>query len=482
MQVREPTVAKARAKKTLNLGEAFAPGIAAATPGANKCTLDFETFFRADLPNANYKWGIHTYARAKVLQRAFDTAQAGGRFYYIFIEPPRHGKSDMASRRFGPFVLCRNPDAEIILDTYGSELSEKLSVDARDCFERMGKQFGLTVRSDVDSKSNWRIANHRGGFAAVGTGGTLTGTGAHHLIIDDYFKNRRDAESETISDFVWDEFTSTLMTRLSPNGHSVGVVANRWHHNDLVARIHRKMAEDPNFPRFETIVFPAWSEDRGWLFPERFSAEQYEAMRSLGEYVWESQYQGNPHPRGGAFLKIDKLQFADEMPQGLRWVRAWDLASTAKERRKDDPDFTAGALVAFHDGKLFVADVRRGQWTAPRRDDYIVKTHEEDGRAVRVKIEAVAGYKDTVENLRARVPGGVASFRPDSDKISRAAIVESFCEFGNVVLKKGAWNADFISELAAFPNGHHDDQVDAFVSAAEDCITTKHNFTRLEML
>jgi predicted phage terminase large subunit-like protein len=39
------------------------------------------------------------------------------------------------------------------------------------------------------------------------------------------------------------------------------------------------------------------------------------------------------------------------------------------------------------------------------------------------------------------------------------------CEHGLVKLVEGSWNQAFIDELCAFPNGVHDDQVDASSAA-----------------
>ena len=443
-----------------------------------RCTLDFATYFGKYPIAPDYTYGRHTRLLIEKLDWCTRELEAGRCVYLIINVPPRHGKSDICSRSYPPFHLCRNPDHEIMITTYASPLSCDLSIAARRRFEESGKDCGLSLSHERNQIEAWAVEGHRGGVYAVGLGGSVTGRGAHILLIDDYCKNRAEAESIAVRDSVWDAFQSDLMTRRAPV-HAVIIVATRWHTDDLVGRIEERMQNDPNYPRFEKINLPAWDSKTGWLFPERFDAQWYESARSaVGSYGWECLYQGNPQPRGGAFLKVDKLQYIDKRPEGLTWHRCWDLASTEKERLKDDPDYTAGALVAVSEGKLFIADIRRGQWTAPTRDKMILQTVEDDPRGTRVKIETVAGYKDTAENLKARLNGRAVliSFRPDGDKISRAAIVEPYFEFGNVVLVRGSWNADFLSEAASFPRGKHDDQIDAVVGGAEEGIKIRKRF------
>jgi predicted phage terminase large subunit-like protein len=57
---------------------------------------------------------------------------------------------------------------------------------------------------------------------------------------------------------------------------------------------------------------------------------------------------------------------------------------------------------------------------------------------------------------------------PEGGKVARAAAVSPLIEAGNVYLPHPQfmpWVNDFIEEYAAFPNGAHDDQVDAMTQA-----------------
>jgi len=437
---------------------------------------EFASFFQAYLPNDRYQYGPHTHRIIDECQKTSEELENGHCRYVIISVMFRHGKSDIVSRRFPCWHLLRNPDHEIILASYNYELATSMAHEVRRLFREAGRLYDLGIEKDRATISSWQVAEHRGALHTAGIGGTITGRGAHLLILDDYLKNREEAESETMRDKVWHSFQSDLITRLAPV-HAVFIVATRWHEDDLIGRIKTKNDPnsenyDPDFPVFETIEFPALNEAGDYLFPQRFNEGWYKSMRSaLGTYAWNAMAQQNPTPRTGNLLQVKNVKIVDAMPEGLRWRRGWDPASTAKERCKDDPDYTVGTKTAFKGGVLYVDDVVRLQAEAPQRDKLIIETAKRDSRSVTVYIEMVAGYKDLFIGMRQILSGYavVRPFKPGSrDKVSRAAYLEPLFEAGRVVIRRAEWNRKWLSELAAFPAGKHDDQVDSLVISSSE--------------
>jgi len=382
--------------------------------------------------------------------------------------PPRHGKSDLVSRRFPAWHLMRSEQTaahEVILASYSANLATDLSHSARRCYAEVAPRYGLGIDETRGLLAAWRTTKG-GGVYAVGLGGTITGRGADILAIDDYLKGREEAESELIRDKVWDSFRNDLVTRRAPVSGIV-IPCTRWHEDDLVGRIIKAQEDDPDFPRFELVRFPAQDEDGAYLFPERFSPQYYlEQKSTLGSYAWEALYQGDPHPRRGNMFRADLVNIVDKAPDGLLWARGWDLASTEKQRTKDDPDFTAGVKLALN-GELWIDDVTKGQWSVGKRNARIVDTALSDGPGTHVGIECVAGYKDAFEQIRTLLAGKAVVYpvTPTRDKVARAAPIEPLFESGKVNLVRGPWNAAFLAECGAFPGGKHDDQIDAMVVA-----------------
>ena len=428
----------------------------------------FKSFVYAYPPARPYVWGRPTHRMVETLQNAVDRYNQGLCSYVMINVPPRTGKSDLCSRRFAPWFLIDHPDDEIILSCYGQDLANDMSRDARKCMAEIAPSYGYSMAGDRDRISSWGIQDHKGGMNAVGLGASITGRGSSVLLIDDYLKNRRDAESELIRDRGWDSFRNDLMTRLAPV-HIVIILATRWHEDDIGGRIIKSMGAVENFPQFDIVRMPAQDEDTGeYLFPERFPDSWYETQKaSVGSYGWQCLYQNAPTARHGNLFNVDNIKIVDKLPDNLRYTRGWDLASSEKQRIKDDPDYTVGAKTSFDpDNRIvYLKDIVRCQAEAPERDRLIKSTAIKDGPGVHQRIEQVAGYKDTVTRMSDELKGIsiVESYKPIGDKVTRADPLEPIIDCGNFIIERAPWNDSFISWMRGFPSAAHDDDVDGVV-------------------
>lgn len=439
----------------------------------------FLRFFRAHPPRAEYIFGRHTVRLIDELDRTTKMLESGRSRYLVFSLPFRQGKSDVSSRRWPAWHLVRNPDHEFMLTCYGQNLAASMSYDVRELIRREGRRYGLGLRRDQEAVDSFRLDGRLGRLHAVGIGGTITGKGAHVLLIDDYFKNREEAESQTIRDKVWDSFESDLMTRLAPV-HAVVIVANRWHEDDLVGRIKRKndpssQTYDPDFPRFEEIVYPIHDAATDtFLFEERFGRTWYLQMRAaMGSYAWNAQGMQDPVPRGGNRFDVSRIvvhNTLDEFPQNIQYVRAWDPASSQKQRDKEDPDQTAGCLAGVSTDPanpmlrhLWIKDIVAGRWEATERNRRISETAERDGDTVQIGVEAVGGYKDAYVAVRDALLGRryVSKIQVKGDKTVQASCLEPLCEGGAIHVVRAGWNRPLFDEMRSFPNGKHDDIVNS---------------------
>lgn len=436
--------------------------------------LDFIRLVRFD--SRPFMVGRHTLAIAERLDRAVEDFKHRQSTYLIITVPFRHGKSEIISRHFPPYFLGRNPEAEIILSTYGQSLSNEMSRYAREVIRKSPEYRllfpGVELSRASSSVHTWAIEGRRGKFQAVTISAGATGRGADVLIVDDYLRGRGAAESATIRNGQWDNFTGNLMSRLAPV-HIVVILATPWHPDDIIGRIKRKIDRsgeeyDASFPPFEVLKFPARNPDGSFLWEERFGREWYEKQfASLGLYQSAALLQCEPTVRGGMMLKVGGIRIEDKLPAGLRYVRFWDLASGSRELNKDDPDSSAGAKLAIRKENglwhLYVDDFVFCQAEAPERNRLIESTAERDGASVTVGVESVAGYKDTYTIMKRLLSGRfrVQKVEVFRDKVVRAGEIAPLFEAGNVHFRKAWWNRPVIEQLADFPNGNHDDFVDA---------------------
>lgn len=431
--------------------------------------------------------GSHTRTIAARLSKAVADYKEGKSTFLAIKVCHRHGKSDLSSRAFPAWALgaLREEEPDIILSGYGASLVEDFSVDAQaivNSFEYQRVFPGIRVLGGRAAASQWRVEYSKdekewrastGRVVASGITGAVMGKGAKILIVDDFYKNRQEAESAERRKNVWDAFSNDLMTRRAP-ASIVILLATPWHQDDLFATIAAKMAADPHFPQFETLAFPAEGPQypTGYLFPERYPESWYKNQRAtLGKYQASGLMDLEPMFRGGNMLKVDGIQYhksVEEMPANARWVRFWDLASSEKELAKDDPDFTVGALGTVTQNQiglneLWVKDGVFGQWEAPERDRKIIETAKRDGPSVIQAVESVAGYKDTYTRIKDLLHGisTVVKINVSRDKVEKVGDMAPTFEAGLVHFLIAPWNVPAIAQVAAFPNGKHDDWDDA---------------------
>ena len=248
--------------------------------------------------------------------------------------------------------------------------------------------------------------------------------------------------------------------------------------DDIRGRIKRSMAEEPDFPQFEELHFPA-SKPGEWdyLFPEMYAPEWYDTRRAFLGKQAAALLDCEPAVEGGERFNVSRVvthHTLDGWPEA-RDVRGWDLASSAKERDGDDPDWTFG--VRGHVRRVPVGHglIRNEIWIrgmtairaeAPERDAMMRATAIADGYAVPQQVEAFGAYKDAYATLRVAL-SGVSVVRPSrlpGDKSAKLAALEPSFEAGIVHVYApgcGKWLDMWQEQFMSFPAGRHDDACDA---------------------
>jgi len=145
-------------------------------------------------------------------------------------------------------------------------------------------------------------------------------------------------------------------------------------------------------------------------------------------------------------------------------ARAWDMAATAQKSATDDPDWTAGCLMAVNKGVVTIEDMRHVRAGPQDTERRVVQSAQLDGKGAMIRQECEGGSAGkTVAEHYSRLLSGwdFRAVSPTGDKVDRAWPFAAAAEAGNVQLVAGPWNKAFLDEIEAFPGGKHDDQVDA---------------------
>lgn len=166
----------------------------------------------------------------------------------------------------------------------------------------------------------------------------------------------------------------------------------------------------------------------------------------------------------------------DEYPT----VRYWDLAGTDPNPDKD-PDWTAGVKLTYlPDGTWLIRDVTRFRANPGRVEKIIWNTAVMDGYGVPIYIEQDPGQagKAQIAHYRSVLAGfDFHGNLPSGKKEVRAMPVAAIADddpngtgvpeigSGKFRMCVGAFNEPFLDEVGIFPDGFHDDQVDALSGA-----------------
>lgn len=180
------------------------------------------------------------------------------------------------------------------------------------------------------------------------------------------------------------------------------------------------------------------------------------------------------------------FNIADELPwRPTKTIRYWDLAATEPHEGNQDPDWTAGAKVAMNEQtrQYALLHIVRFRLNPGARNLKMRQVAEADGPDVNVYVEQGRGSDGkAVVAAIAKDLDGAARVRGDlvtGQKEDRADLAAGAAEQGRFwIVSGGTWDlTDFKDESEEFPNGRHDDMVDA-VSGAMKMLGAGGNRTR----
>jgi predicted phage terminase large subunit-like protein len=384
----------------------------------------------------------------------------------ILLLPPGSAKSTYASRLFPAWWMVRHPASAVVAASHTARLAHDFGRGVRRLVEINSSRLGLRMRADARAAGRF-ITHHGGEYFAIGVHGAVTGRRADLALVDDPVRSFADAESYSSREHLWEWFRTELVTRLKPRGRVV-LIMTRWHCDDLAGRLIEQggwevlrlpaLAEEGDILGREVgdALWPEW-EDRAALLAKR---------GLLGERHFAALFQQSPMGEGGLVFDTRKLRVVNDVPDGIA-VRAWDLAGSADG--SGDPDWTAGVkLVRDAAGCVFVDDVIRFRGAPGDVSERIRMAAAMDGVSVTVGLPQDPGQagKAQIMFLTQVLAGYRVVATPETGtKETRAMPMASQVSGGAVALRRAAWNAAFMDELANFPHGPKDDQVDALARA-----------------
>jgi len=301
--------------------------------------------------------------------------------------PPQQGKSTRLSVWGVIRALVQDPARRVVIASYSDALARNHARAARDIIRGNGStakdpmtgadlpdRLGIALAGDHAASGSWRLEGHRGGCYAVGVGGSLTGSPADVMFIDDPLKGMQEADSAVERDKVITWWETVAQTRLAP-GAPVVVIMTRWHAKDLAGHVlTQDAARPPSERRWRVVNIPAIATPGVPDILDREPGEPLESTRGhtladwerirdeVGPRAWAALYLGVPTPgEGGLFSQewFDRHRLPNLPDTAVRIVSI-DPAETG---RRDEAGLLA--LAATTDGRVCVTD----DWSGRMQSD-----------------------------------------------------------------------------------------------------------------
>jgi hypothetical protein len=394
----------------------------------------------------------------------------GGGLRLVFAAPPQHGKTECTLHGL-VWLILHHPGRRHAYVTYGMRRARTVARKVR----RLLMLCGVDVSGTLDM-----IQLPNGGqilFSSI-DGGIVGEPVDGVAVIDDPFKNRREADSPRRRAVVEDSYREAIETRVHP-GASIFLLATRWHPADLSGTLIDEGWEYVNLPAIAENDNDANGRAVGEpLFPGLWPLEALEAKRrKVLDFAWAAQYQGRPRPKGGKVFH--EATFYSELPKHYRGAFGVDLAYTAKtssdwsvcvELLREDTGDPERPL-------FYVRHVDRAQVEAPAFAITLRARHHAH-QNWRMLWRASGTEKGSAQFLQRSLPLRVE--QPPGDKLVSATDVAAVWNDGRLLLPDPEvfadtegfedledWLYDFLDVVQNFTGTgkEHDDDVDALGNA-----------------
>lgn len=446
---------------------------------------DFLAFCRRVWPNMVL--GPHHQKIASIFERV-----AKGELKRVCISiAPRSTKSEMSSFLFPSWFMGKFPHKQIMQASHKADLAVGFGRKVRnlvDSEDYRGVFPGVKLRADSKAAGRWNTSSG-GAYYACGVGAGLAGFGADLLIIDDPHDEQEALQAAfkpEVFDGAYEWYTSGPRQRLQP-GAAIIVIATRWGKRDLIGRLLAKAKESKRADQWEVVEIPAIMpadeadyaktcvdgtplvvDGERSYWPEYWPTWELQATReNTSPFKWAAQYMQTPTGSSGAMVKRHwwKRWEPKGFPEITYKIQTWDTALRKNSRNDFSVCTTWGVFEHEGNNHIMMLDRFKERMEFPELKANAKRLYNH-WRPDSFLIEGKAAGDPLIFELRTMgIPVSVYTPSSGEDKMTRVNSVVDLFASGMIWIPDKEWTEDVITEFNDFPNGAHDDTVDASTMA-----------------
>lgn len=419
--------------------------------------------------------------------------------------PSRYGKTRVA--KWGCVWILDKTEgrAKLMLVSYGFDLARETTTSVRDTLLMHEDVLNGQLRDDRRRQDRF-VTDAGGGLLAAGIDGTIIGFGVGGgggVFLDDPYKNWMEAHSETRRRHIVNQFKAVVRNRLDEESAFIIVIHHRMHKDDLTETLLEDAAAATG-DDWEHVCLPALAYDDGTpdplgrapgepLEPRRYTLEDVQARaKGMGTYLSLAMEQQRPSaPEGNELLRAwFRIATESELPRAPEVaITSWDL----KLKDREAGDYVVGQVWWAVGQARFLMDQLRGQYDHPTTANAIALVSVRHPECKKHYIESAGSADEVLPELRKPQPGyeitDEMAARLGMNDLERHAVQRIRRQgMGNLIAEPIAQGSkstrtreflapkaeagfvrinamlpgllDFLDEVAAFPDGDYDDQVD----------------------
>jgi predicted phage terminase large subunit-like protein len=408
---------------------------------------------------------FHKFLANKV--QTFVETETGNPYDILVLScPPQHGKSMTVTETFPSWYVGKYPDKRCIIACYNDDFAGKFGRRNKSKIDEYGLPI-FNIKLTKSSDRDMEVANHDGSIITRGIMSGITGNAGDLIIIDDPIKNRQEADSVVYRERLWEEWQNSIKSRTQA-GTKIIIIQTRWHEDDLAGRVVReeRNVEVINIPveAEENDVLgrvvgdalcPEIGKDNKWL--QAFK-QSYKSSADGGTRAWNALYMGRPTSAEGNIFKREWWRYYTKLPENIPLV---GISVDATFKDSDTSDFVAIEVWGKINGDYYLIDLIKKRMDFPDTLKAIRHMASKYPQKHSILVEDKANGSAIISTLRHEIEG-IIPITPKESKVARANAITGIVESGNVYLPEYAdFTGEFVEEFASFPNGVHDDLVDA---------------------